>query len=314
MDDLLFSANAVLPLFLVMAVGYALRRGGLLTGPFLQGANRFCFMVALPALLFKNIYQAESVTFFNLGLIAFTVVGVLVVIGLSLLIVPRLVPDTRKASAMIQGIFRSNVAIFGLPLAFNIFGESGVQTMSILLMVAVPLFNIMAVIVLTAFSAERSGPNTKRLLGEIAGNKLIWGSLAGLVFLLLGWRLPFVVERTVFDIAATATPLAMLSLGGSFSLKTAEENLRYTISASLGRLVLVPLLATAAGVALGFRGCELGGLFIVFASPAATSSYIMAESMGSDGALAGEILVVTTFFSLFTVFAGVYLMRMLNLL
>lgn len=314
MDNLIFSVNAVLPLFLVMAVGYFFRRKGIFTDEFLNAANRFCFTAALPALLFMNAYSSAPAQVFNLKLLTLTVAIILGVVALSCLFVPLVVKDLKKASAMIQGIYRSNAALFAMPLTLNIFGQQGLPTMTLLLALAVPLYNVLAVIVLSVFSSENREGSLKKIRNQLLSNWLIWGTFLGLACSALGVKLPVAAQSAISSISAIATPLAMLCIGANFEFKSAAQNLKYTLPTSLLRLMVVPFAATALGAAVGFRGVELGCMYIIFSAPIASSSYIMAQSMGSDGKLAGELIVMTTMLSLFTVFLGVFTLKSLTLI
>ena len=224
-------------------------------------------------------------------------------------VVPKLVLNAGRAAATIQGIYRTNIALFGLPLAVNLFGEQNVGDVVLMIAVMVPLFNVIAVVVLSSFSESSQKPSVSSIFRDIVKNRLIWGVLLGLAVAMTGIRLPDVILKPITELGATATPLAMLSLGGQFSFKSAVENRTLLLASCLMRLVVVPALAVAAGLAVGFSGLAIGALFIVFGAPTATSSFVMAKSMGADGELAGEIVVFTTMLSILTVFIGTYLLK-----
>lgn len=317
MENLIFTVNSVIPLFGVMAIGYFLRQKNFFTPEFLKVLNKFCFKVALPCLLFKNTYESDIATTFNPKLLLFAAAGVVGSCLVSAAVLPFLAGtrNKRKLSAMIQGSFRTNTALFGLPLVINMFGEENSAPIVMLTMTVVPLFNIVAVVLLTLYSEEEGKTlSVRSIANELLQNGLIWGTLIGIAFALAGLRLPQVVEEPIFDMASVATPMAMLSLGGQFDFKGAISNLKYNIVTCVMRLVAIPGVMVLLALAAGFRGVELGSLFVVFCSPTATSSFIMAESMGSDGELAAEIVVSTTLFSMFTIFGWVYLLKSLALI
>lgn len=314
MDNLIFAATAVAPLFGVMAVGYFLSRSGFFSGSMLADFNRFVFKISLPCLLFKQAYQTDFSAGTGLKLPLFGAVGAILLVALLWAILPRFISDPRRASAMIQGIYRTNIALFGLPLAINLFGEGNVGDMVLMVAFMVPLFNVIAVVLLSAFAGGVVKPSWSSILKDIFKNRLIWGVVLGLCITLAGITLPAIVLKPISDLGATATPLSMLCLGGTFSFKSASGNRTALFWTCLLRLVVVPAAAVGVGLAMGFRGPAIGAIFIVFGAPTAASSYIMAQSMGSDGDLAGEIVVFTTMMSVISIFIGIAALRGLGII
>ena len=299
MEILLFSANCVLPILLIMAAGYVLRRLRVVSAAFVAQANQFCFQVTLPIQLFCNIYRQQP----QAGggrLIGFAVVAVLAVAGLLCLLVPGVERDRRACASMIQGIFRGNFLLFGLPLALNMFGEEGVLPTALLLPVAIPLYNVLAVVILTHFGEGSKGIAIKPMLQGIIRNPLILASVLGLLVSLMPFSLPDFLAAVLENIGATATPLALMMLGAQFDFGKLRGNLKKALACT--------------AVLLGFRGPELGAIFILFCAPTAVSSYVMAQNMGADGDLAGQLVVLTTIFSGITLFAQTALLKGLALI
>ena len=247
-------------------------------------------------------------------MIGFAVAAVLAVAGLLCLLLPRLERDRRAAASMIQGIFRGNFLLFGLPLALNMFGEEGVLPTALLLPVAIPLYNILAVVILTHFGSGEKGLAIKPMLMGIIRNPLIIASVLGLLIGLLPVSFPEFLSAALEDIGATATPLALMMLGAQFDLSKLKGNLKKALACTAVRLLLVPGVVVTLAVLLGFRGPELGAIFILFCAPTAVSSYVMAQNMGADGDLAGQLVVLTTIFSGITLFAQTALLKGLSLI
>ncbi len=316
MENLSFSLNVVLPLFVLMVLGFVLRRVGFFSDGFLQVGNKFGFKVTLPVLLFQNIRTSQMGDVFNGGLIAFTVIAILLTAVAACAGTMLVVKDNRRRGAVVQGIFRSNFVLFGVPLALNMFGESALGVTSMLVAVVIPLFNVLAVILLTVFAPQGDKKQIRLLpiLKGIITNPLIIGVAAGLLFSGLRIPLPQFLNSAVEDVAAIATPLALIVLGGQFELKSLRSNAKALSAVTACRLLVVPGVILAAAALLGYRGPELGALLVIFASPTAVSSYIMAENMGSDGELAGQIVVSTTLFSVLTMFVIIYLLKALALI
>ena len=315
MENLLFSVNVVCPLFFLMALGHVCRQIRFVSDSFLTEANRFVFKFALPLMLFENIRSAMGRDFSNPRLVVVAVLGILIIIAVSTLIILPLVKRPGQRGAMIQGIYRSNFLIYGLPLATKMFGDEALEPLSLLLAVAVPLYNVAAVIILSVFSETQSSKPVNRVetfkqLGlNIICNPLIIGCAVGTFFGLLHIQLPAIVGQPLRELATIATPLGLFVMGGEFRFKNLQHNLLKVIGASLARLILIPLTAMIVCIYIGFKGVDLGVLLCLFATPSAVAGFIMAENMGCDSQLAGQIVVLTTLCSCFTIFLFILVMK-----
>lgn len=313
MDIFWFSFNGIFPVCLIVGLGYFLKRIAILDDQFIVKANRFCFMVAFPLQLFYNIYHIDYSRKIPVGMLIFLTASILLMtIGLSL-IVPLTIRDSKKRGSFVQGVFRSNFLLIGLPLAKNLFGDAGVLAASIALPVVIPLYNFLAVVVLTGFSNDRPEGEEKvsysRLLVKIAKNPLIITSILALGLALLHLEIPLFLDRGIKDVGSIATPLALVLLGGQFRFEDLRGRLKLAVIASLMRTVVMPAILILIAISLGFRDEELGTIFIVTAAPSAISGYVMAISMGNDGELSGQIIILTTLLSAITMFTGVYTLR-----
>lgn len=227
-------------------------------------------------------------------------------------VVPRIEPDKRKCGAMIQAMFRSNYAYFGIPLVQAIFPQSDTSVASLLVVIVVPLFNVLAVVVLEMFRGGKADP--RQIIKKILTNPLIIGSLAGLIILITGIRIPSILQKPIDDLSKVATPLALFLLGASIDFSKTGAHVRQLSLCVLAKLVVFPLTAVLAGALMGVRGVELASLLIIFGAPTAVNSAVMAQQMGSDGDLATEAVVFTTAFSALTVFLFVFALKSLALI
>ena len=218
MESLKLSFDSVAPIFLLMLLGYVIKSLKLADKKSFDAMNKLVFKVFLPVLLFYNIYKTESSEIFNPKLIAFVVTGVFCVFLLGYLSVLKLTKDNSKRGVMLQGFFRSNFAILGVPLVNYICGDTASGLASLMVAVVVPTFNVLAVISLECFR-DRS-INIKKLTYGIITNPLIIGCLAGIVFFACNITLPSVLEKSVSDISKIATPLAIIILGASFTFSS----------------------------------------------------------------------------------------------
>lgn len=312
MDSFLIAANAVLPMFLLIALGIVLRRFPFMRPEIADGINSLAFKVLLPTLLFNNIYGGELSAVVRPRLIIYCLAGAITIWLISILITHLAEKRKSKRGALIQGMYRSNFIIFGLPIVINLFGPDKAAVTSFMIAVTVPLFNLLAVITLEIYS----GRNTRisSLLLDILKNPLIISSIIGFLFMMLQIPLPAFISVTIGNIAGTATPIALIILGAMLQPHKIRDNYS-AISIALGfRLIIAPLLAIPFAVLLGFRGVELATILAIFASPTAVSSFVMAKQMGGDGDLAGQIVVFSTLFSCITVFLWVFGTHSLSLL
>lgn len=310
MSNFLFTVNAVVPLFVLVGLGYWMRQKQFLDEKFVTIFNRFAFQLAIPCSLFKTAYKSDIKSNFNPDLILINLVLIATILVTLLIIVPRAVKKPQRAAVVIQGIYRTNIVLFGLSLSNNLFGAEGSASMAIVIATSVPLYNIIAVVLLSIMgNGSSEGLDIKCVCKSIVTNNLIIATVLGLLFSYFDVVLPPLISVPVTDLAACATPLAMISLGGQFSFKSACANLKLNIITTVMRLVVVPAIVMPIVILLGFRGSDLGALFINFAAPTATSSFIMAKNMGCDGDLAGEVVVFTTLFAAFTVFLGVFILK-----
>lgn len=314
LQDLLFSANVIVPIFLLITLGYALTRLKLWDEHFLKIANDVCFKCLLPVLLFYNVASANIFEVFNGKLIVYVCLCACVICGALFLIIPCFVKDNKRRGVMIQGTFRSNFLLFGVPLGLSIGGEAGGVLAAVVASFYVPVINMLSVISLYAFS-DAKDKNLKAALLGIVKNPLIIGGVSGLVFSLIrnsiGFEIPTMLDTTLSNIKATATPLAFLILGGDLKFGNMLRNLKFSIWSVLGKIIIIPAIMLPVSAMLGFNPLEMAILAAVFATPNAVSSYAMARNYEADYELAGEIITLGTLFSIFTIFVFITILKSL---
>ena len=310
MENFLFSLNVVAPLFILMAAGYIVRLTGFVTDSFLGQLNRFVFKLLLPIMLFQDIRLSYTGDFSNIRLITASVVGIACVILVSFLLIPLLVKRKAQRGSVIQGIYRSNFMIYGLPLATGMYGNAAVESISMLMGIMIPFYNVAAVIILSIYSETGTHKVTVRsLLKDIVTNPLIIGCFFGLLGGMVNLRFPSFIEMPLAQLGALGAPLALFIMGGEFKFNNLKNNIIKVIGVTCCRLVFVPVIALYIFIQLGFRDVDLAVLLCIFATPTAMASYIMAKNMGNDGELSGQIVVMTTTFSSLTIFFLIYFLR-----
>ena len=223
-------------------------------------------------------------------------------------------PLRERRGVMIQGIFRSNFVLLSLPLMQSLFGDAGSGMVSLMIALVVPLFNVLAVVVLETYAGkEKTDP--KKILRGIVKNPLIDATVLALIVKLTGLDLYRVspLKSVLGSVAGAATPLCLFILGASFSLQGLRGAARSLWITAACRLLLVPTLTIAAAALLGFRGPALGVIMVCFGAPTAVSSYNMAREIGGDADLAAGIVVVTTALSCVSLFCWIVLLKTLGL-
>ncbi len=318
LERFLYSMNIIAPIFIIVLIGVLMKHRGFINDGFIAVCDKLVFKLSLPALLFIDIAQAGSGDVIDLKLIIFCVSAVTVSFILACILVPIFIKDNAKRGAFIQGVYRSNAAILGITLATNMFGEVGAATISMVLPFVVVLYNVFAVIVMSIYApAEvKLSPRAlvKRIMRTVVTNPLIISIILALLWRMTGLELPILASRTLDYLADMSMPLALISLGANFSLSSLRGRLGLALASSACKTMIVPGLAVLFGILLGFSGVGLGVIFIIFGGPAAVSSYIMTKEMRSDYELASQILLISTLMSLFTLFAGIFILKEIGLI
>ncbi|MDZ7316130.1 MAG: AEC family transporter [candidate division KSB1 bacterium] len=312
MANIVFTANIIAPVFMIVFVGYLLRRQGVVTENFNALTSRVVFNAAMPAMVFRDLTAFSFSEIFSLRLVLFIAATVTLMFLLVWPLAGLLSKDGRDQGAFIQGAVRGNFAILGFAFIQNAFGEAALGRAALVLAVIMPLYNVYSIIALTATMHREQAATIGATIKSIITNPLILALAAALPFFIFELRLPHFLQRSIEYLAALTLPLALIGIGSSLNLRRIQASRLLTFTAAAIKTVLMPLVCTAAAVLLGFRGEELGILFFFFAAPTAIASYVMAEAMGSNGRLAGDIVLVTTLVSVGTISAGVYLLRCLG--
>ena len=305
--------NAVMPFMVLLGIGFVAARTGIADRDFMNRLNTLNFRLFFPFMTFNNVYAAKPENMPSVRLIVTGVVSVTLLVILLVLLVPGIVKENPRRGVVIQGIFRSNFVIYGIPLTTYVFGTEKSSVCGMMVLIMVTLFNVSGVIVLELF---REGGKIRpgKLLSGIIRNPLLQGCVAGLIFYLLRIRLPQFIETPVSSLAGVATTLALIVLGANLRFDELRKNVRTVSVVLVIRLLLLPLVMVTLAWLIGLRGVELFLILMIFGTPVATASYPMAQNMGGDGPLAGQLVFVSTVASLGTIFLFVFAMSRLGLL
>lgn len=314
MQNFLFSLNVTLPIFIIIVVGGFLKHIGLLTEGFTTVADKFVFKVALPVQLFQDIAAMDIRADFSGKFVVFCMIATTCMFAATWILGAVFLRDKSMVGAFAQAAARGSAAILGIAFVENIYGDSGMTPMMIV--AAVPLFNIYSVIILTVTSSEGkfNGALVKKLLVGVVTNPIILGIAAGMVWSLLRLPMPVFLSKSVHYIASTATPLALLVLGATFKGREALQKIGPTIAAAFLKLVAIPAAIFPFAIHMGFRGSELVAIMIMLASPTTVTCYIMAKNMGGDDTLSASVVMTATLLSSVTLTLWVFVMKTFGLI
>lgn len=306
-DSLLVALEIVAPLFLLMLLGYVIKLVGWMNETTVKQVNKVIFKVFLPLLVFLNIYNSDLDSSFNSNLLIYALVGVLIQFTLSLCVVITAEKENSRRGVMLQGMFRSNFVLFGIPITTALFGSEASGQAAILIAVIIPLYNVLAVLALEMFNGKQ--PSFSKMLIGIITNPLIIASALGILCSVIPVRFPGFLFDTASDLAGIATPLAFVILGASFSFGDTGRYIKELIFTLGGKLLIYPALFIGVAILLGFRGAALSVLLTIFGSPIAVSSFTMAQQMGGDDKLASQLVVWSSILSLGTMFLLIFLLK-----
>ena len=314
MENLIFSLNATIPIFLMMVLGVFFRKTGLLKENMINGLNQFVFKATLPVLLFGDLAKQDFAQAWNGKFVAFCFVVTLVSISLVALMSMAL-KDKSQRGEFIQGAYRSSAAILGIAFITNIYGNSGMAPLMII--GSVPLYNIMAVVVLSFTKPGQNGMSPeliKKTLKGIATNPIILGILAGALWSVLRLPMPTILTKTVSSLGGLTTPLGLMAMGAAFNWSEAKFGMGPAFAASFMKLIGLCTLFLPVAVLLGFREAELIAILVMLGSSTTVSSYVMARNMGHSGVLSSSIVAITTLGSAFSLTFWLYVMKSLALI
>jgi predicted permease len=325
MKNLILSFEIIMPLFLYMLSGFAAKKSGFLSRELNEGINKLIFHVFLPVLLFKTLYLGDLSGFATAAFIPYAIGGTTLNFLLLFFLFSKIEKNPAKRGTLVQGAFRGNSIMYGLPVAISIFGEGNTAEIALVLAALIPVYNILSVIVLEICGkAAMANASQKQMsmasldwssiVKSIVKNPLIIATLLGLIANLAGLVFPVYVIKTMSGIAGSVTPLAFVLLGGAFNLSSAIADKRSIVTASLFKLVVGPLIFMTLPVLWGWSGQAIASILIAFGTPTAVSSFPMAKAMNCDADLAGEIIVVTSAASMFTMFMWIFALKQMMLI
>ncbi|MBQ4274457.1 MAG: AEC family transporter [Clostridia bacterium] len=325
MDSFIYAISAIAPIVLMVAIGYFLKRIHLIPAEFASAGNKLVFRIFMPVMLFLKIYRIQDLSHVNLTFILYAVVALLIVFALAVPASILVAGKKDRRGVLVQASFRSGYSLIGIPLAHSLYGEEGAMAAALLSAAVIPVFNVLAVISLSALgndSGERV--SIKRIVMGIVKNPLIIGIVSvlialGIRALFVSWGVDFrlgnlkSIMQVIEYISSLAIPLALLVLGAQFEFSAVSSLKKEIIFGTVVRCVIVPLFAL--GIAYFCFRSDLGkaqfAAFVsLFASPVAVPSVLMVQEMNGDVTLAGQLVVWSTLVGAFSIFLAAFFLRL----
>lgn len=313
-NDLFFSLNTVLPVFIVVLIGYMMRRRGTVDEHFVGSISNVVFYYALPARMFLDVATSDFMELMNLRFILVTVGGTIGVFGLAWLVMRRCFTDGPTIAAAVHSAYRGNYIYIGLPIIQNILQTDYVACSVLILTFVLPVYNILGVLILSWYSGDMSQVRPGKLLLTILKNPMIIAVILGVLYGLTGLSMPYAAERSLTYLGAIASPMALLMIGARMMGNSAKGEGRVLRLILLFKLVLGPLLMTVIAVLLGLPQEEIVSIFVLFAVPTAMNVFIMTKSMGGNDGVAANAVLTSVLGSVVTMSVGIYLLRLTGII
>ena len=307
LQNFIICVNAVIPSAIYLIIGIILRLSGSVTEEQVRKFTHVVFIALYPFIMFDNLYGKNIADNMDMRLGLYAVGFTLLQFALSWAFVVRIEKDNYERGAMIQALYRSNYVLMGFPIAVNLFGKGNITAVAIIMMLVVPFYNISAVILFETFRGGRA--DIRQMIRKIMTNPIIDGGIAAFIVMALGIKLPEAVEMTVSSLSDATSPIAMILLGAALNINGFRSDRRRIVICTLGKLVVFPAFGIAGAVLLGITGVQLIAVTLMVAAPVALASYAMASSMGGNGELAGELVVITTVCSCFTIPVFLFILK-----
>ncbi|MBI9101301.1 MAG: AEC family transporter [Spirochaetales bacterium] len=314
MQNFLFSFNAIFPVAALILLGYILRKTKFISADFISNSSMLVFRIALPVLIFRNIARTDFSKVFN-GEEIFLSVGMTIIIYfIAWFFAGKMSEIPAEQGPFVQGAFRGNVAIVGTAIAMNIYGPEGAARVAMHVCFLMPLYNILAVIVLTVPMGKNNAGGWQKILLKIITNPLIIAVVVSLPFSIYSIPIPVIFQGAIDYTAQLTLPLALLGIGGSLSFSAFGKHPVLAVIATALKLIILPASTILMSVLLKLNIQDPGILFLLMGAPTAVSSFIMTKEMGSDEVLQANIIALTSFVSMFTLGLGIFILRTLGMI
>jgi len=311
-ENFLFSLNVVVPVFVVMFLGFILKKREVITPGFLESGNKIVYYIGLPALLFRGVYTTNIGEFIDAKFISFTVItsvaAFFIIWGVSAIFLK----EKPVLASFAQGAYRGSFALLGTPLIINLAGDAGMARAALVVVFVVPFFNVFSILALAPCTGEKL--SVWKTIGKVLKNPSNVMIAIGILLAVFNLSLPVMVNGAINTTANLATPLALLCLGGGMTFHGFDAKFKYAMIGSVIKVAIMPAIFVVIAAVFGFRDYDLAVILLLFGVPSAVVGYSMAAQMGGDTYIAGTIVVFSTIMSAVTLTTFIYVLRVLGML
>ena len=308
-ENFIFTLNAVLPIFIMIALGYFFKYIKLINDEFISTANKFVYVAALTSYLFRSTAVTNFHEIIDIKFIIFIVLVTIFSFLLIWFIAEIMVKDKGSIGTFVQGSFRGNFAFIGIPMVISILGEYEAAKASLVVMFVIPVYNALSVLILSLRSRKKKKFKIRKIFMNVIKNPLIISILFGIPFSVFSIKIPFLIDKPLQYLGSISTPLALIVIGGSFSFKTTKDKFKPAIFSAVLKTCVIPVIVIFIAVLFNFTGSDLVIIFVMTAAPTAISSYVLTVIMDGDSALASNIIIFSTIITAFTNTLGIYLFK-----
>lgn len=315
MENLIFSLNATIPIFLLMVLGYVLKLLKVVDEPFVKTLNSFNYKITLPVLLFRDIAESDFYSVWDTTYVLYCFFVTLSCIIVIWFLTALFYKNKNNVGEFVQASYRGSAAVLGIAFIQNIYGNAGMAPLMII--GTVPLYNVAAVLILSFTGPNGGKLNKASFLASLKGiltNPIILGILLGMITSVSGITVPTIIAKSVSSISSLATPLALIGLGAGFEGRKALKQIKPTAICTVIKLLIQPLLFLPLAYRLGFRDEKMVAILIMLGAPTTVSCYIMAKNMGHEGTLTSSVVVATTFLSAVSITFWLFVLRSFGLI
>jgi len=317
MEYFVLSFNVISPIIIITMLGYFLKKKSVISDEFTEKVTYIIFKISIPALLFNKITSLKvdlSLNQVQRNFIIYTGLVLILVYLIIELSAKIFIKDIKTRGTYVQGSIRSNYIFIGYPVLLSLFGDEVVFPMILLTLVSLPIFNVTAILTLTINNPKVKGVDVRELLKNIFTNPIILSIIIGFLWSILSFPVPQFLSKTFELVGDVSTPMALIVIGSMFVVNTKGRLNLPLVFTVLNKNIFLPIIFTTAAAYLGFRGVYLGTIFLIFAAPSSTTSFIMAKAMDSNYSLAANIVLASTALSSLVIFLGIVIMKYSDLI
>ena len=301
--------NNLFPILTLLLMGKILKATEFIHDEFLATSDRLVYFIFFPCMLFYKIGGNKAAANLDMGLPLAGLCALFLVFSLSTLYIIYGRITNFEAGSFSQSCYRFNTYI-GMAIVMTALGEQGIFRFGLLIGVVIPIINILSVSILIWFSGEQytTGQRTIKFIKEAISNPLILACLAGFMFSRMGNGFPVFVDNSLKLISMITLPLALISIGSTFTLNKMKGHLRLSMIAALFKMVILPVSGILFMKLFGVTGVAFKAGLIFFCLPTSTSIYILSSQIQSDTDLASASIVFSTLTSFLSLSAALFMM------